>query len=269
MSVIILQRFTNWKMGGSYMNRINKIQKILISLKMQSLEQRRRFTTLLIVFILPVAFWASIYYTASEEPTPITVPTLNGNIEVFVPVKKSYPIDLGLMAVSWTMAVVAFFAESGSAEKDRRLVLCGYGSWQILFARFILLAGMTLFTSTIPLILFVPILSPKHSWILWLALFIVGLIAMEIGLLIGALIPRYTEGVLIIIALFGIGMSIQGEAAKFFLTYPARQLFRSGLFAENPLVFPFAGQELLIFIILIVVTIVFWYFRIRVYRDEF
>jgi len=186
---------------------------------------------------------------------------------MFVPVRKSYPTDLGLIAVSWTMAVVAFFAESGSAERDRRLVLCGYGSWQILFARLILLVGIVLFTSIIPLILFVPILSPKHPWILWLAFFTVGLVAMEVGLLIGALVPRYTEGVLIIIALFGIGMSVQGEAAKLFPTYPAKQLFRSGLFADEPLVLPLVGQELLILIILMVMTVVFWYFRIRVRRS--
>jgi hypothetical protein len=90
---------------------------------------------------------------------------------------------------------------------------------------------------------------------------------MEIGLLIGALTSRYTEGVLIIIALFGIGMSIQGEAAKLFPTYPARQLFRSGLFAEEPLVLPFAEQALLIFMILIVLTIVFWYFRIKIHKS--
>jgi hypothetical protein len=251
------------------MNRIDKIQKIFISLKMQALEQRRKFTTLLIVFILPVVFWASLYYTAGEEQTPITVPTLNGDVKMFVPAKKSYPLDLGLMAVSWTMAVVAFFAESGSVKKDRRLVLCGYSSWQILFARLILLTAVALFTSMIPLILFVPILLPKHPWILWLALFIAGLIALEIGLLVGALIPRYTEGVLTIIALIGIGMSIQGEAAKFFPIYPARQLFRSALFAEEPLVFPFVREALLIFIILIVVTIVFWFFRIRVRKVSF
>jgi hypothetical protein len=253
-------------MGGWYMDEVKKVRKILTSLRMQALEQKRKFTTLLIVFILPVVFWASIYYTAGEGLTIITVPTLNGDVEMFVPVKKSYPTDLGLMAVSWTMAVVAFFTESGSVEKDRRLILCGYGSWQILLARLALLIVVAFFTSTTLLILFVPILSPKHSWILWLALFTVGLIAMEIGLLIGALIPRYTEGVLIIIAIFGIGMSIQGESARFFPTYPARQLFHSGLFAEEPLILPFIEQGLSIFIILIGATIVFWYFRVRVHR---
>jgi hypothetical protein len=190
---------------------------------------------------------------------------LNGDVEMLVPVKKSYPTDLGLMGVAWAMAVMAFFAESGSAEKDRRLVLCGYKSWQILLARFILLTGVAFLTSMIPLALFVPVLSPKHPWILWLALFLVGLVALEIGLLIGALIPRHTEGVLLIIAFFGIGMSLQGEVAKLFPTYPAKQLFRSGLFAEDPLVFPFVSEELLVFIILMAVTIISWYFRIRIY----
>jgi len=248
------------------MNRTDKALKIFLSLKMQALEQKRKFTTLLTVFILPVAFWASLYYSAGEESTLIAVPTLNGDVQMLVPVKKSYPLDLGLMAVAWAMAVVAFFAESGSAEKDRRLVLCGYNPWQILLARSILLTGVAFITSIIPLTLFVPILSPKHPWILWLALFIVGLIALEIGLLIGALIPRHTEGILMIIALFGIGMSIQGEAAKFFPTYPARQLFRTGLFAEDPLALPFVEEGLLIFVILMMVATVFWYFMIRVHR---
>jgi hypothetical protein len=248
------------------MNETGKAQRILVSLKMQALEQRRKLTTLLIVFILPVAFWASLYYTAGEEPVSIIVPTLNGDVGMFVPVRKSYPADLGLMAVAWAMAVAAFFAESGSAGKDRRLALCGYSSWQILLARLILLTGVAFLTSTIPLALFVPILSPKHPWALWLALFVVGLIAMEVGLLVGALIPRHTEGTLIIIALFGIGMSIQGEAAKLFLTYPARQLFRSGLFAEEPLVSPLVGQELLVFAILMAMTLVFWRLRIRTHR---
>jgi len=88
---------------------------------------------------------------------------------------------------------------------------------------------------------------------------LVGLVALEIGLLIGALIPRHTEGVLLIIAFFGIGMSLQGEVAKLFPTYPAKQLFRSGLFAEDPLVFPFVSEELLVFIILMAVTIISWY----------
>jgi len=45
---------------------------------------------------------------------------------------------------------------------------------------------------------------------------------MGVGLLIGALIPRYTEGVLIIIALFSIGMSVQEEAAKLFPHIPGQ-----------------------------------------------
>jgi hypothetical protein len=64
------------------------------------------------VFILPIAFWTSLYYTAGDEPTQITVPTVNGDVKMFVLVKKSYPVDLGLMAFALTMAVIAFFPSS-------------------------------------------------------------------------------------------------------------------------------------------------------------
>jgi hypothetical protein len=239
-------------------------RKIAVSLKMQAKELLRKFTVLLLVFTLPLAFWVSVYYTAGDEPTPITVPTLDGDVVKLVPARESYPIDLGLMAVAWSMATVAFFAESGGAERDRRLVLCGYASWQILLARLILLAGVAFLTSTIPLALFAPVLSPKHPWVLWLALLSTGLIALMTGLLVGALVPRYTEGVLTIISLYGIGMSLQGDVAKLFITYPARQLFRSGLYADKPLVLPFVTDELLAFAILLIATIASWFFRVEV-----
>lgn len=233
---------------------------------MQAREYKHRLLILLIVVILPVAFWASMYYSAGGDPTPINIPTGTGTVEIIVPARESYPTELGLMGIAWAVAVAAFFTITGSIEKDKRLILCGYSSWQILGARLILLTGVVLLVSIIPLILFVPTLSPLNPELVWLASFLVGLIAVEIGLLVGALIPRHTEGVLIIIGVFGIGMNIQGTAAEFFPTYPAEQLFLTGLFAEQPLVLPFVGRTMVILIILAVLTIGLWSYRVRIHR---
>ena len=195
------------------MSEGSRARRFRVSLRMQACEYRHRLLILSIVIILPVAFWVSMYCTAGEDPMPITIPTLRGDAEMMVRARESYPTDMGLMGIAWAVSVAAFFTMSGRVEKDKRLTLCGYNPWQILGARFILLTGVAFLVSILPLILFIPALSPLHPGMVWLASFFVGLIAVGSGLLVGALIPRYTEGVLILIGFFGIGMSIKWPPA--------------------------------------------------------
>lgn len=248
------------------MSEQSKAHRLRVSLQMQAREYKRRLLILSIVLTLPVAFWVSMYLTAGENPTPITVPTSSGDVEMIVPARESYPTDMGLMGITWAVAAAAFFAASGSVEKDKRLTLCGYNPWQILGARFILLTGIALLVSVIPLILFVPVLSALHPSAVWLASFLAGMVAAGIGLLVGALIPRYTEGMLTLIGILGIGMAMKGTAASFFPTYPAKQLFHTGIFAAEPLILPFVVQALLILIALVVVNIGLWSYRVRIHK---
>jgi len=246
------------------MSKLNRAHRFFVSLQMQAREYKHRLVVLVIVIILPVAFWVSIYSTVGEDPMPIEIPTYSGTEEIMVPARESWPSAEGFMGIAWAAAVAAFYTMTGSIHKDKRLVLCGYKAWQILGARLILLIGVVLLLSIIPLILFVPTISPLHPELVWLASFLIGLIAVEVGLFIGALIPRPTEGILIIIAFFGISMSIQGDAARFFPTHPAKQLFLTGLFAENPLIFPFIWHAMLILFVLVVLTIGIWSYRVRI-----
>ncbi|MDI6643364.1 MAG: hypothetical protein QMD95_04890 [Candidatus Hodarchaeaceae archaeon] len=218
------------------------------------------------MLVLPVAFWASTYYTVGEDPTPIKIHTYSGIEEITVPARESWPTKIGLMGIAWAVGVAAFYTMTGSIHKDKRLVLCGYRSWQILGARLILLMGIALLVSIIPLILFVPTIAPLHPELVWLASFLVGLIAVEIGLFIGTLIPRPTEGVLVLVALFGIGMSLPGTAAHFFPTYPANQLLYAGVFAKNPLILPFVWHALLIISFVAILSIALWSYRVRIWR---
>lgn len=244
----------------------SQAHRFRVSLQMQARQYRYRLLTLLIILILPVAFWASMYLTGGKEPVPITIPTSAGDVEIFVPAKKTYPSHMGLLGITWAVSVAAFFTTSGSIEKDRRLVLCGYRPWQILASRFILLTGIALLVSVLPFTLYTFALSPLHPEIIWLASLLSGLIAMGIGLLVGAIIPRPTEGVLTLIGLIGIGMSIKGTAAHYFPTYPAQQLLFTGLFAEKPLILPFVERALLTLAILALITAGFWSYRIRIRR---
>lgn len=248
------------------MSELSKAHRFLVSLRMQAREYKHRLAILFVVLMLPVAFWVSTYYTAGESPMPVEVPTYSGTEEMMVPQREGWPSVIGLMGTAWAVGVAAFYSLTGSVRKDKRLVLCGYKALEILGARLILLIGIDLFVSIVPIILFVPTISPLNPEVVWLSSFLAGLIGIQFGLFIGALIPRPTEGTLIIIAFFGISMSVGGDAARFFPTYPANQLLFSGLFAENPLISPFVVDTLLIFFILAVLIMGLWSYRVRIQR---
>ena len=66
--------------------------------------------------------------------------------------------------------------------------------------------------------------SSQHPAMVWLACFLAALIAAGFGLLVGILIPRPMEGLLMVILGTGVGMSLGGDAARYFFLYPAMQL---------------------------------------------
>jgi hypothetical protein len=145
--------------------------------------------------------------------------------------------------------------------------LCGYKSWQILLARLSILIGIAFVVSVIPLMLVIPTIPFERPDMIWLSSLLVGLVSIIVGMFIAAVIPRPTEGVLIIIMFFGITMSIGGsEAGRIFPTYFATRLFYSALFVENPNVLPNVVYTILIFLTLLVLTIAIWSYQVRIKR---
>jgi hypothetical protein len=255
-------------MEGWSVIEMSKTNRFIVSLFMQAREYKHRLGILSIVIILPFIFFLSSYYSASDEiMTPFEVDTTDGIIEMEVPASSTWVPITGLMGVAWAMAIAAFYSMAGSVNKDKRLILCGYRSWEILLARLSILIGIAFVVSVIPLILVIPTLPYERLDAIWLSSLLVGLVSIIIGMFIAAVLPRPTEGVLIIIMFFGMTMSISGtDAAQIFPTYYATTLFYGGLFVENPNVVPNVAYSIGIFFTLLALTIVLWSLQVRIKR---
>lgn len=253
-------------MANARVQPSNLAPRLLTSLRMQAIEYRRRAMLLLLVIALPVAFWAATYYSTGSDLVPVKVPERTRTVELAVPLRETFPVDIGLMGVAWSVAAASFFSVTGSLERDRRLVLCGYGAWQILLARLGLLACVSVVLAFAATLIFAVLTFSLHPELTWLAAFLAGLIAAGTGMFLGTLLPRPTEGMLIIIGLFGIGMSLGEEASRYFFMYPTQQLLRAGRFARDPWPVPHIWQGLLIAGVFVGLALILWSWRTRVFR---
>jgi MFS family permease len=236
------------------------------SLRLQAIEHRRRLGVLVLVLALPVAFFSATFFTSPTTPVPIEVPERGGAVEMSVPERETWPLDIGLMGVSWVMAAAAFFAGAGSLERDRRLVLGGYAAWQIVLARLTILAGLAAGLAVLTTVGYPAVVDVRHPELLWAGAFFAGLIAAAFGLLLGSILPRPTEGMLVIIGFFGIGSSLGPEAGRFFPTYPAERLLLVGRLAEDPAPAAYLVAGLVVAAVLALAALLVWRARTRVAR---
>ncbi|MBI2830313.1 MAG: hypothetical protein HYX81_04050 [Chloroflexi bacterium] len=243
--------------------------RFLTSLRLQALEYRHRWLLFIIVLAMPVAFFSATYFTvpAGGELRPVDVPVRDGVIQVLVEVRETFPMMIGIMGVSWGMSIMAFFSVMGNLQRDRRLILCGYKPWQILLARLGLLFAVSIPLALIGTLPYTVISSSLHPELVWLANLLAGLISAGFGLLIGTLLPRPTEGLLVVILVTGIGMSLEGDAKRFFFTYHASQLLTLGRLSTDPWAFPHIWQGLLVAMAFIGLALVLWSWRMRKVRQ--
>lgn len=242
--------------------------RILTSIKLQAIEYVHLRILLLIVLALPVGFFALTYYAtpASAPPVALLVPDQGGEYQVTVPQAIGYSQGLGIMGVGWALATVAFFSVMGNLRRDRRLVLSGYASWQILVARLAILAVISAPLAFVALVPASVVMPATHPAVVLLANFTAGLIAAAFGMLIGTLLPRATEGVLIIVIAIGVGMSLPQEASAYFFLNPALQMLIAGRLADSPVVLPYVWQAVLVIALFLAPSLGLWWWRTRVFR---
>jgi hypothetical protein len=172
-------------------------------------------------------------------------------------------MTIGIMGVTWGVSTVAFFSVVGSLPKDRRLLLCGYRAWHILLARLGLLVGLSAPLALVGMSPYTLISSSRHPEIVWLACFLSGFVAAGFGLLIGILVPRPMEGLLLVILGTGVGMSLGGDAAKYFFLYPAWQLLTIGRLSADPWPYSYIAQNLAVASAFIALALALWWWRTR------
>ena len=242
--------------------------RLLTSLQMQAREYRDRGLLLFIVLALPVVFFAASFYSSPTggRLAPINVPERDGTVVVMVEPRETWSMGIGILGVAWGVSTIAFFSVMGNLQRDRRLILSGYRPWQILLARLGILVGASVPLAVAGMIPYTMVTTSNHPEVVWLANFMAGLIAAGFGLLVGTLLPKPTEGMLIVILVTGIGLALNGDAAKFFFLYQPIQLLISGRLATDPRILPFVGGSLAVATAFLIPALFLWWRRTRIAR---
>ena len=170
---------------------MNALTRTVLVAEMQTRELLRRRAVLVLLVLLPVAFYFS------------------------VPASEAWGLLSGSIGVSWAVAAAGLFAVLGWRRVDPRLALAGAPAWQGIVGRLLLLhvLGLALVA------LFAPILlsrSAEHITeppLLVVALVVMAVVSAAMGLVIGALVPRELEGTLVLIGIVGVAMSTPPDTA--------------------------------------------------------
>ena len=242
--------------------------RLLTSLQMQAREYRDRGLLLFIVLALPVVFFAASFYSSPTggRLAPINVPERDGTVVVMVEPRETWSMGIGILGVAWGVSTIAFFSVMGNLQRDRRLILSGYRPWQILLARLGILVGASVPLAVAGMIPYTMVTTSNHPEVVWLANFMAGLIAAGFGLLVGTLLPKPTEGMLIVILVTGIGLALGGDSAKYFFLYQPIQLLISGRLATDPRILPFVGGSLAMATAFLIPALFLWWRRTRIAR---
>jgi len=140
----------------------------------------RRRTAVLLLALLPLAFYGALY---RHSPNAVTV---------------------GGVASAFSAGGAAIFSMLPARAADQRLTLAGYRPSVLITGRLIVLEVASLGISLLTAAVMVAGTGPPHPADVYAGVILTGLVAVPLGLALGALLPRELEAVLVLIGIVGI-----------------------------------------------------------------
>jgi hypothetical protein len=169
--------------------------------RMQARELSRRRVVLALLIGLPLAWYASAASSGLD-----------------------YAVGSGMLGVGWCIGTIALFTVLGARTVDPRLVHAGYRPREVLIGRLVPLLGTALALAAFFTAVMVAGSRPDRAATVALAIVLTGVVAVGVGLIVAALVPRELEGTLLLIALVGIQVGIPGNADLFMPLYAPLRL---------------------------------------------
>ena len=167
----------------------------------------RNRVALTLFVVLPVLFYLLIVITTTDAPVAFTLAAVSADTMIEVSRREEALVFMGLAAVGFISAFLGFYLISRQTEVSRRLLLCGYRSWQVVATRLAVLGcaivAVSLFCGALLLGFFVP----RHVGNVVLGFVLVGTVYGCYGLLAGSIFRRELEGVLSIVLLTNIDVA--------------------------------------------------------------
>lgn len=183
------------------------LTRLRVAFRMTALVLLRNRIAVALIFILPTLFYALIAITTSDALIGFLLPSVTDHTMVLVSRKHEGLVFMGLAAVGFVSAFLGFHLISRQAETSRRLLLCGYRSWEVIAARLSVLAVAVVLVSIFSGLLLRTFFAPQHLVAVVAGFVLVGLVYGCYGLVAGSLFKRELEGILSIVLLTNIDVA--------------------------------------------------------------
>jgi hypothetical protein len=122
-------------------------------------------------------------------------------------------IRFASLGLAWAVSTVALFATNSVRPLEPRLRLAGHGSAGLYLGRLTSTVGLGAFVAALYAVLVTLDQETVHPWSAVLALLASGTIAAALGVLVGAVVPRELEGMLVLITIVGLQMIVDPTKA--------------------------------------------------------
>lgn len=213
----------------------------------------RRRIVLLMLFLVPSLFSGIIILTTTLRPIRFQLASLGEAIFVVVPQRHEGLVFICLTAVGLITAFLALDLVQRDAQVNRRLVLCGYRTSELVAARLGVLLGVMVVVSSYVVLILPLFFSPERFGLVFTGLVLGGWVYGCYGLLVGAVFRRELEGILFVVLLSVIDVGwlqnpiyyAEAQNQAIIRSLPAffpAQVSMAAAFTAEPLLVPIVGS---------------------------
>jgi hypothetical protein len=239
-------------------------------------ELMRNRVALILLFGIPTLFYALVALTTTDRRIIFILASILEGTIVEVSERSESLIFIGLAAIGLLASFLALNLVQKHAHVNRRLVLCGYRSSELITSKLaVLLCAIILIGCYIATILFF-FFQPKHLILVVIGFIAGGYIYGCYGLLVGTIFKRELEGILFIVLLVNIDAGwlqnpiyyaeAQNKAIiRHLPAYFPSQVSMISAFTDNSIITPLIESLVYGSILLFATLIIFWW-KMRLQR---
>jgi hypothetical protein len=167
-------------------------------------ELMRNRLVLIMLFLIPSIFYTLVALTTTDRPIAFKLASVSEDTVVSVSQKSESLIFIGLAAVGFLTSFVAMNLIRRDVEVNRRLVICGYHSSELIVSKLTVLMGVILVVALFVSLSLLLFFRPDRFALTAVGLILAGWVYGAYGLLIGAIFRRELEAILFIVLLANI-----------------------------------------------------------------
>ncbi len=155
----------------------------------------------LLLLTIPLLFFTVTRYTTSTIPLLFKLASVSDQAIVSVPQRYMALVFIALAVAGLLSSLLSFYLIQDQRPEHKRLILCGFRSYEIILSKFILLMIIIFVISVYTSFIIRFFLKPENSLGLLLGLLLIGFVYGSYGMLIGTFSRGDLEGILFIVLL--------------------------------------------------------------------